>query len=72
MTSIKTETRGNASPQKPYEQPFSHRFIAGGIAGVAEILIMYPTDVVKTRAQLAVGKTGNMFTMLYDMWKQEG
>ncbi|EFC45440.1 mitochondrial carrier protein [Naegleria gruberi] len=32
---------------------------AGGIAGVTEILIMYPLDVVKTRAQLYAGKTNN-------------
>jgi len=57
---------------EPYQQPFSHRFIAGGIAGVCEILVMYPTDVVKTRAQLSVGKTQNMFTTMYDMWKNEG
>eukprot|EP01114_Cavostelium_apophysatum_P022984 TRINITY_DN8508_c0_g1_i1.p1 TRINITY_DN8508_c0_g1~~TRINITY_DN8508_c0_g1_i1.p1 ORF type:complete len:343 (-),score=56.33 TRINITY_DN8508_c0_g1_i1:40-1005(-) len=62
----------NSAKSAPYVQPFSHRFLAGGIAGVCEILVMYPTDVVKTRAQLAVGKTQNMFSMMYDMWKQEG
>jgi len=30
-----------------HKQPFFHHFLAGGIAGVTEILIMYPTDVVK-------------------------
>jgi len=33
--------------------PFHKQVIAGGSAGVVEILIMYPTDVIKTRAQLA-------------------
>lgn len=27
--------------------------LAGGVAGVAEITCMYPTDVMKTRAQLS-------------------
>jgi solute carrier family 25 2-oxodicarboxylate transporter 21 len=42
--------------KKPTVVPFSHRLLAGGIAGVCEILVMYPTDVVKTRAQLEIGK----------------
>lgn len=32
--------------------PFIYHFISGSIAGVSEILIMYPLDVVKTRLQL--------------------
>ncbi|OLL25302.1 putative mitochondrial 2-oxodicarboxylate carrier [Neolecta irregularis DAH-3] len=36
--------------------PFSVTFAAGAIAGVSEILTMYPLDVVKTRFQLQVGK----------------
>ncbi|KAJ3147034.1 hypothetical protein HDU89_005842 [Geranomyces variabilis] len=35
--------------------PFSFSLAAGAIAGVTEILTMYPLDVVKTRFQLAVG-----------------
>ncbi|KAI1616819.1 MC family mitochondrial carrier protein [Exophiala viscosa] len=31
---------------------FGYQFAAGAIAGVSEILIMYPLDVVKTRVQL--------------------
>jgi len=34
------------------------QFTAGGIAGVTEILAMYPLDVVKTRFQLQVGTGG--------------
>lgn len=33
--------------------PFIYQFAAGAIAGVSEILVMYPLDVVKTRQQLA-------------------
>ncbi|RBQ76371.1 hypothetical protein VDGD_21308 [Verticillium dahliae] len=29
--------------------PFVYQFAAGAIAGVSEILMMYPLDVVKTR-----------------------
>lgn len=29
--------------------PFVYQFMAGAVAGVSEILVMYPLDVVKTR-----------------------
>ncbi len=32
-----------------------YQFLAGAVAGVSEILVMYPLDVVKTRIQLQVG-----------------
>lgn len=35
------------STDKPL--PFVYQFAAGAVAGVSEILIMYPLDVVKTR-----------------------
>ncbi|CAJ2505098.1 Uu.00g124920.m01.CDS01 [Anthostomella pinea] len=35
--------------------PFIYQFGAGAIAGVSEILTMYPLDVVKTRVQLQTG-----------------
>lgn len=38
-----------------YKVPFSHSLIAGGIAGFTEIILMYPLDVIKTRAQLVTG-----------------
>ncbi|KAK4987636.1 hypothetical protein LTR50_004479 [Elasticomyces elasticus] len=42
------------STEKPL--PFIYQFAAGAVAGVSEILIMYPLDVVKTRVQLQTGK----------------
>ncbi|KAJ1948428.1 hypothetical protein FBU59_001599 [Linderina macrospora] len=38
--------------------PFSFQFAAGAIAGVSEILCMYPLDVAKTRLMLQVGTGG--------------
>jgi len=38
------------SSDKPL--PFIYQFAAGAVAGVSEILVMYPLDVVKTRIQL--------------------
>ncbi|KAK7721517.1 hypothetical protein SLS57_005197 [Botryosphaeria dothidea] len=43
-----------ATDQKPL--PFVYQFAAGAVAGVSEILVMYPLDVVKTRVQLQTGK----------------
>ncbi|GEQ67783.1 hypothetical protein JCM33374_g1448 [Metschnikowia sp. JCM 33374] len=37
----------------PKPLPFVYQFLSGAIAGVSEILVMYPLDVVKTRQQLA-------------------
>ncbi|KAH8176858.1 mitochondrial carrier protein [Sarocladium implicatum] len=45
----------SAEGEKPL--PFVYQFAAGAIAGVSEILVMYPLDVVKTRVQLQTGKT---------------
>ncbi|KAI9761386.1 MAG: Mitochondrial 2-oxodicarboxylate carrier 2 [Chaenotheca gracillima] len=41
------------SQEKPL--PFIYNFGAGAVAGVSEILVMYPLDVVKTRVQLQSG-----------------
>ena len=47
-------------------------FIAGAIAGVSEILTMYPLDVVKTRSQLSVGKGEGMISSFRNIIKNEG
>ncbi|KAI9737308.1 MAG: hypothetical protein M1818_005841 [Claussenomyces sp. TS43310] len=45
-----------ATDQAPL--PFYATFSAGAIAGISEILIMYPLDVAKTRIQLQTGTGG--------------
>ncbi|KAJ3116984.1 hypothetical protein HK098_006418, partial [Nowakowskiella sp. JEL0407] len=61
--------------QKPLPMHFS--LLAGAIAGVSEIVTMYPLDVVKTRFQLQVGSGGkDAYTSIADclqrIVKQEG
>lgn len=41
---------------EPQSLPFVYQFAAGAVAGISEILVMYPLDVVKTRMQLQVSK----------------
>lgn len=48
------ESHHKMSDPKPL--PFIYQFAAGAVAGISEILVMYPLDVVKTRMQLQVGK----------------
>ncbi|UJR17765.1 hypothetical protein I4U23_004663 [Adineta vaga] len=47
-------------------------FAAGAIAGITEVLTMYPLDVVKTRSQLSVGKSMGTIASLRNIVKQEG
>ena len=47
-------------------------FVAGAIAGISEVLTMYPLDVVKTRSQLYVGKSMGTIATLSNIVKQEG
>ncbi|TPX48056.1 hypothetical protein SeLEV6574_g02264 [Synchytrium endobioticum] len=58
----------------PTPLPMHWNLVAGAIAGVSEILCMYPLDVVKTRLQLQVGSEG--YTSIADafskMVKNEG
>jgi len=56
--------------QKPL--PFHYQFLAGAIAGVSEILCMYPLDVVKTRFQLQTGKSQSIFGAFSSIIKNEG
>lgn len=51
--------------------PFHKQVVAGGTAGIIEILAMYPTDVIKTRAQLSKERVG-MVTAFKNIWKNEG
>lgn len=41
---------------EPQSLPFFYQFVAGAVAGISEILVMYPLDVVKTRMQLQVSQ----------------
>jgi solute carrier family 25 2-oxodicarboxylate transporter 21 len=50
---------------------FMKTVIAGGTAGVAEICLLYPTDVIKTRQQLLKGGDG-MLKVFLDLVKAEG
>lgn len=62
----------------PKPLPFIYQFAAGAVAGVSEILVMYPLDVVKTRVQLQTASaTGQdayngMFDCFSKIIKNEG
>ncbi|KAI0386299.1 mitochondrial 2-oxodicarboxylate carrier 1 [Hypomontagnella monticulosa] len=58
------------SQDKPL--PFIYTFAAGAVAGISEILTMYPLDVVKTRVQLQTGKgTGaDAYTGMLDCFQK--
>lgn len=58
------------SSDKPL--PFIYQFAAGAVAGVSEILVMYPLDVVKTRVQLQTGKGGgaDAYTGMLDCFQK--
>lgn len=43
-----------------------YQFASGAIAGVSEILVMYPLDVVKTRMQLQVKGSGEQYNSMVD------
>lgn len=63
----------NKANQTPPPLPFYKNIIAGGIAGISEICIMYPLDVVKTRAQLSTSKSSmGILPTLVKMIKEDG
>lgn len=64
-------TKDNTAALKPL--PLKYNLLCGGIAGVSEILCMYPLDVVKTRFQLHVGSHSNtIFGTMKDIVKTDG
>ncbi|CED82720.1 organic acid transporter [Phaffia rhodozyma] len=63
----------STTPKKqPLALPFQYQFAAGAIAGITEILTLYPLDVVKTRQQLATGKQVGMMATFKDIVGTEG
>jgi len=62
----------SSGKSQPPPLPFSMQFAAGAIAGVSEILTMYPLDVVKTRFQLQVGKPTDpgAYTSILDCFRK--
>ncbi|KAI9016705.1 mitochondrial carrier domain-containing protein [Hyaloraphidium curvatum] len=51
-----------AARKPPAPLPLHWNLLAGGLAGMTEILTLYPLDVVKTRLQLQVGKEAGHYT----------
>jgi solute carrier family 25 2-oxodicarboxylate transporter 21 len=47
-------------------------FVAGAVAGITEILMLYPLDVIKTRAQLSTAKSEGMIGAFKTIVKKEG
>jgi hypothetical protein len=40
-----------SQPTKPVQLPVHLNLVAGAGAGIVELFVMYPLDVIKTRAQ---------------------
>jgi solute carrier family 25 2-oxodicarboxylate transporter 21 len=52
--------------------PFWKNLVAGGGAGVLEVVIMYPLDVVKTRSQLSTTSQRGVLATLQSIVREEG
>ncbi|ORZ10505.1 mitochondrial carrier domain-containing protein [Absidia repens] len=52
--------------------PFALQLTCGAIAGVVEILALYPLDVIKTRAQLSSGASVGVVSSFKDIIHSEG
>ena len=52
--------------------PFIYQFLSGAVAGISEILCMYPLDVVKTRIQLQTAAPGTpgAYTSMLDAFRK--
>lgn len=52
--------------------PFVYQFLSGAVAGISEILCMYPLDVVKTRIQLQTAAPGTpgAYTSMLDAFRK--
>ena len=62
----------SANAKEKRARPFLDTLIAGGTAGGVEVLIMYPTDTLKVRAQQNVGKAGGYVDYVRTMYRSEG
>ncbi|KAI8388847.1 mitochondrial carrier domain-containing protein [Radiomyces spectabilis] len=60
------------SEAAPKPLPFGYQFLCGAVAGVSEILAMYPLDVVKTRSQLSTGAKVGVVETFKNIIKTEG
>ncbi len=65
-------SRDNFGFSRPMSDSLKTTVIAGGIAGGAEVLLMYPLDTLKTRAQQNQGKPQPMVRYVLDMLRSEG
>eukprot|EP00735_Rhodelphis_limneticus_P005706 TRINITY_DN1767_c0_g1::TRINITY_DN1767_c0_g1_i1::g.25239::m.25239 TRINITY_DN1767_c0_g1::TRINITY_DN1767_c0_g1_i1::g.25239 ORF type:complete len:306 (+),score=44.48,sp/Q99297/ODC2_YEAST/44.95/5e-77,Mito_carr/PF00153.22/1.4e-27,Mito_carr/PF00153.22/1.1e-17,Mito_carr/PF00153.22/8.1e-20 TRINITY_DN1767_c0_g1_i1:53-919(+) len=54
------------APSGHGDLPFWKHVVAGGSAGLVEILVMYPLDVVKTRLQLQVAGSADSYNSVGD------
>ncbi|XP_049847950.1 probable mitochondrial 2-oxodicarboxylate carrier [Schistocerca gregaria] len=54
-----------------HQLTFAENMVAGGLAGVAECLVMYPLDVVKTVQQLKVGRGEGTANLLLNLIRNE-
>jgi len=62
-----------ASPAAHGELPFHKTVFAGAVAGLIEVLVMYPLDVVKTRMQLEKGtQRRTVVGVFQNIIKEEG
>ncbi|EGW34149.1 mitochondrial 2-oxodicarboxylate carrier 1 [Spathaspora passalidarum NRRL Y-27907] len=62
-----------SAPAEKQPLPFFYNFLAGAIAGVSEIIVMYPLDVIKTRQQLdSTGQYKGTLDCLKKIVKEEG